>query len=362
MNDRSASAVTIVEAAVFVCVALATASAHSYLSNVTWAKDIAPIVQKRCAGCHRPGGIAPMSLVDYAEAKAWAKTIKTQVLERQMPPWYAARGFGDFENDPTLTQTEIDTIVSWAEGGAASGVDAVRPVPRRAADTGRRGLREPDLVLAPPAPQAVTEATHVFDFPTDFAADRWISAWEFRPGNRAIVKQARIVVDNVPLGTWVPPEQATVFPDGTGQRLPARARIRLEIDYQKGVGGAPDRSSLAVQFTERVSRPIQYLRLACGTTKIAKPISALAICPRQRSYGGAIEVVARRPDGGAEALGWIRNFQRQYEVTYRFRHAVELPAGSAVDVRAPENDCAVDLQYVVDPDSTTATAARQPES
>ena len=90
---------------------------------VTFSKDIAPILQKSCQNCHRPGAIAPMSLLTYQDARPWAKSIKAKVTAREMPPWYIDRhiGINKFKDDPSLTDAEIATIAKWADAGAPQG-------------------------------------------------------------------------------------------------------------------------------------------------------------------------------------------------------------------------------------------------
>src|SRR5437667_12213001 len=88
---------------------------------VTFHKDVQPILQKNCQGCHRPGQIAPMSLLTYEEARPWARDIKAKVESRQMPPWFADPQHGHFANDRSLGQRDIDTLVKWADGGAPQG-------------------------------------------------------------------------------------------------------------------------------------------------------------------------------------------------------------------------------------------------
>jgi hypothetical protein len=106
---------------------LAIGFAHDPITTkLTWSSEISRIVYKRCASCHHEGGSA-MSLVTYDEARPWAKAIRDQVLERQMPPWGAVRGVGQFKDDPSLSQPEMEMIVNWVEGGAPKGDDALLP-------------------------------------------------------------------------------------------------------------------------------------------------------------------------------------------------------------------------------------------
>ena len=99
----------------------------STASKVTFAKDVAPILYKSCAECHRAGEIAPMSLMTYQEVGPWAKSIRERVVERSMPPWSADPKYGHWANDPRLSQAEIDTIVEWVNAGAPKGEDKDLP-------------------------------------------------------------------------------------------------------------------------------------------------------------------------------------------------------------------------------------------
>src|SRR6266404_8407126 len=89
--------------------------------GATWAKDVAPIVFKRCVECHRPGEVAPMAFTNYQEVRPWAKSIKERVVTRAMPPWLADPHFGAFRNDRRMNQQEIDTITAWVGAGAPEG-------------------------------------------------------------------------------------------------------------------------------------------------------------------------------------------------------------------------------------------------
>src|SRR5881628_2895654 len=97
--------------------------------EVTFSKDVAPILQKNCHGCHRPGEAAPMSLLNYQEARPWAKAIREAVILKRMPPWYADPHFSKFSNDRSLSQVDIGTLVAWADGGAVEGDASQAPKP-----------------------------------------------------------------------------------------------------------------------------------------------------------------------------------------------------------------------------------------
>jgi hypothetical protein len=109
-------------------VALASvALAHDTITTkLLWTREISRIINKHCASCHREGGAA-MSLANYDDARPWAKAIRDEVASRRMPPWGPVKGVGEFRDDPSLSQIEIDMIVNWVEGGAPKGDDIFLP-------------------------------------------------------------------------------------------------------------------------------------------------------------------------------------------------------------------------------------------
>lgn len=146
-------------AMVLLCLASAcTAGAHEFFSTkITWTREISRIVAKRCLGCHSEGRKA-FSLASFAEARPWAKAIKEEVLSRRMPPWGAAKGFGEFAGDQGLSQEEISLIADWVEGGSPEGdrilLPPMLPPPLPAAGpakrTSARKLTAPSTALVAP--------------------------------------------------------------------------------------------------------------------------------------------------------------------------------------------------------------------
>jgi mono/diheme cytochrome c family protein len=162
--------------------------------EVTYNRDVAPILYKNCVVCHRPNDIAPMSLLTYKEARPWARRIRDAVVERAMPPWHADPAVGDFLNDPRLSDTDIATIDAWARGGAKEG-DTKDQTP---APTFAVGWHiKPDLVLTIPeftiAGGGMDDYEYIY-VPTNFTEDRWIQAAEVLPGDRRVVHHATVSV------------------------------------------------------------------------------------------------------------------------------------------------------------------------
>ena len=119
---------------------------------VTFTKDIAPIFQDNCQVCHRPGSIAPMSLLTYAEARPWARSIKLKVAAREMPPWFIDKNVGvqHFSNDRSLSDRDVDTIVKWVDAGAPEGNPADMPPPRQFPAAEAWQIGQPDVIVSLP--------------------------------------------------------------------------------------------------------------------------------------------------------------------------------------------------------------------
>ena len=162
----------------------------------TFYKDVLPILQNHCQTCHRPGEAAPMSLLTYKDARPWAKAMREAVLLKKMPPWYADPHYGKFHNDRSLPQRDIDTLVAWAESGAAEGDAKDAPPPAEFPEGWSAGT--PDLVLEMPEefhiPASGTIPYQHFVIPTHFTEAKWVRIAELRPGNRALVHHALIFV------------------------------------------------------------------------------------------------------------------------------------------------------------------------
>ncbi|HEX6164179.1 MAG TPA: cytochrome c, partial [Vicinamibacterales bacterium] len=158
----------------------------------TFTKDIAPIFQKKCEACHRPDSIAPMSLVSFEESRPWARSIKNRVATRQMPPWHIdpTVGITDFENDRSLSQKEIDTIVKWVDAGSPKGDPKDMPPPVQwPSEQGWNyahlfGQKEPDLVIKSLPWTQKAGANDAWWKPvveTHLTEPRWVRALEIRP-------------------------------------------------------------------------------------------------------------------------------------------------------------------------------------
>jgi hypothetical protein len=164
-------------------------------SKVTFNKDVLPILQRNCQSCHRPGEVAPMSLLSYNDARPWAKSIKAAVVARKMPPWMADAGVGHFKNDRTLSADEIATLTAWVDNGAPEGDAKDKP----AALTFQDGWNiKPDVIVEmPKAFQIPATGTINYKYvlvKTNFPEDMWISSAEMRPSNPKVLHHGKVWV------------------------------------------------------------------------------------------------------------------------------------------------------------------------
>jgi hypothetical protein len=174
---------------IFASLALGTAAFAADLpAPVTFAKDVLPILQSNCQSCHRPGQVAPMSLLTYQDARPWAKAIKAAVTARKMPPWFADPNYGHFANDRSLKQGEIDTLVKWADTGAVPGDPKDAPATVQWANGG--WSIQPEIAMDLPPHEVPAKGVlewELIAFPAPFKSDAWITSMEILPGDASVV-------------------------------------------------------------------------------------------------------------------------------------------------------------------------------
>jgi hypothetical protein len=178
------------------------ASTSQQTQGVTFNKDVLPILQRNCQVCHRTGEVAPMSFLTYESTRPWAKAIKSAVLNKQMPPWFADPHYGEFRNEPKLTQEDIRTLAAWADTGAREGDPSARPP----AVQWREGWRiQPDVVVSIPeghyVPARGIGEIKEFVVPNPFKEDTWVTSIEVRPGDPSVVHHVIVRIPEQASGT-----------------------------------------------------------------------------------------------------------------------------------------------------------------
>jgi hypothetical protein len=209
----------------------------------TFSKDVAPIFYKNCTNCHRPGEIAPMSLLTFKDARPWAKSIATQVGKGAMPPWHADPAHGEFLNDRRLSQAEKDTIVKWANAGAPEGNPSDLP----AAPSYSTGwsIGNPDAVFSMaedyPIPAEGTISYQYFEVPTTFTEDKWIQAMEVRASNPSVLHHV-LVYARAPQPATPPAAPPAAAAGAPAQPRPAPVFIfdRTTAQIPAGQSGGPE--------------------------------------------------------------------------------------------------------------------------
>ena len=232
---------------------------------VTFNKDVLPILQKNCQGCHRPGELAPMSFLSYSETRPWAKAMKQAVVTKKMPPWFAEKGH--FANDRTLTDDEISTLARWADNGAPEGDAKDRPAPLAFHDGWNI---QPDLIVEMPKEFLVAASGTInyqnFLVKVNFPEDRWVVAAEMRPGNPKVVHHGRVIV-RPPTSTWmakaVPGEPYEEGSDGMGG---AKAGTDLLGKYNPGLGAQSFEVDGSAKFIPKGSDLVFNLHYTAGGT------------------------------------------------------------------------------------------------
>jgi mono/diheme cytochrome c family protein len=338
-------------------------------SKYTYNDDVFPIFRERCARCHVPGGVAPMSLMTYDEAFPWAESIRAELVAAHMPPWNAEDGFGQLKGAHTLTSKELDVIMTWASGGNPRGaLDQKLPeVTLKNAWT----IGAPDLELKLPSEVTIEadkmEDTREFTLATGLTEPRWVRAVDLLPGTPSVVRSAVVAVkgaatadgsapapDRV-LARWVPGHDAEPI-EGAAFRLPAGAQLVARIHYKKtwqfegkalgdrstiGVYFAPGgeaRELLAVPITSpTLPGPDATNRVVTFSRTINEDVQALALSPDQVPPNITLQVEAVKPDGSRAPM--IRlNTRPDWERRYWFERPLALPRGTKVEVTAHLED------------------------
>ena len=263
-----------------IAAALFPATVFAQTSKPTFGKDIAPIVYAKCAMCHRPGEVAPMSLMSYDEVRPWARAIKNKVVARQMPPWYAEGEHGKWRNDRRLSQAEIDKIVAWVDAGAPRGNDSELPAPPQLAQgwNGPSGT-PPDLIIEAPEMKVPAEGESPWQYAyvkLPFQGDVWVAASQVVPGNRAAVHHVLVTAVTLPPNAQVDAEGrmklqqgASVDPAGrvsTARAAPHRRAARWSA--AAALEGSPVAGSpglMQPSLTGRAWRSISSARISCST-------------------------------------------------------------------------------------------------
>ncbi len=354
-------------------------------SQVTFTRDVAPIFQKACENCHRKDSIGPMSLVTYEEARPWARSIKARVAARQMPPWHIDKSVGiqKFQNDRSLTDDQIHTIVTWVDAGAPKGdmKDMPPPVEWPAEETWNFAemFGEPDLIIKSPdytMPARAQDAWYKPTVPTGVTEPRWVRAIEMRPGTvqgRKIThhalarlqqeeKNADGEVDpdiRLQAGLfmeWAVGKQGEIMRENSGKLLLPGSSIVWDIHYHAIGEEITDNVEMAVYLYPKGQEPKyrQSLSLYSGITggnrNLDIPPNTLNVSqnfhvmrksgrvenfqPHMHLRGKAMSMEAILPTGQTEMLSMVSEYNFNWHTNYVYADDVAplLPKGTILRI------------------------------
>jgi hypothetical protein len=363
-------------------------------ATVTFSKDVAPIIQKNCQVCHRPGEIAPMSFMSYKEVRPWAKSIREKVVTREMPPWFADPKQGEFSNDCRLSQKDIDTIAAWVEGGAVEGNPKEMPPNPKFTEGWQIG--QPDAVLAMTEEYSIPAEGVIpykyFAVPTNFAEDKYIQFAEIRQGNRKLVHHVIVDVRYPDQGAlpkageiapetlsglrgragdsdgrlvgWAPGEAPLILRPGQAKLVKKGSVLIFQVHYTPNGEAGRDRSSVGLIFSRQ---PVEKRVITAGAVA-----HELAIPPGEPNYESNASFTFKEdshieslhphmhfrgkdfqyrlvyPDGTSKVLLFVPRYNFGWQLTYFFKEPVAAPKGSKLEALAHHDNSAKN-KYNPDP-------------
>ena len=362
--------------------------------DLTFHRDVLPILQNHCQGCHRPGEVGPFALMHYRQAINWAADIKEFTQNHKMPPWKPTAGV-KFQDERKLTEKEIATIAEWVLHGTPEGDPKDSPPARQF--PGGWQLGQPDLVLSVPEGLHLgasgNDLFRCFVLPTNMPEDKYISAIEVRPGNSRILHHTLLAVDargqgrklereqqkiDTPatldrgpgytvamgfgfppqggMGGWAPGQMPRFLPEGTGYFLPKGADIVMQVHYHRVGKAEEDRTVIGIHFAKKpVDRRFQSLALpgrfrtipagenhyvVKGMIWVNQDCVLYTVLPHMHMLGREIKVTMTEPDGKSQQLVTILDWDYNWQETYFLKDPLHLKAGTRFDVVAAYDNSA----------------------
>jgi peroxiredoxin len=336
-------------------------------SPVTFAKDVAPILQARCVECHRAGEIGPFELISYDDAAGWGEMMAEVVKQRRMPPWHAAPQHGTFANDRSMPEAEKELIYQWVANGCPKGDEAEAPA-ARAFTSGWQLPKEPDVVISMEAPFDVPADAgpagveyQRFTVPTNFTEDTWVSAAEVQPGNRAVVHHTIVYVvppggrrgrDRIFLAAYVPGLRYDPLPAHSAKRIPAGSSLMFEMHYTPNGVAQQDVTKIGLVLAkvddvdkevvtteignnQFLIRPGETDHVVTATSRpTTQDVTLISLSPHMHLRGKAFRYELVSPGGERETLLDVPKYDFNWQTRYVLAEPRAVPAGSVIFCRA----------------------------
>jgi mono/diheme cytochrome c family protein len=351
----------------------------------TYSKDIAPILQKNCQSCHRPGEAAPFSMLTFAETKPWATAMKLAVQQKQMPPWFADPKYGHFSNNRALSDADIRTIIAWANAGAPEGDP--KDLPPAVNWTQGWSIPKPDLVFQLPEPYKVPESGTVeykyVIVPTGFTEDKWVQMAEVRPTDRSVVhhiiaylrepgsnyfkdepkgvffeappakedeKKDTSALPSDFLVGYAPGQTPEIMQPGQGKLIKAGSDIVFEVHYTTTGKATEDQTKLGLIFTKEPPKERVLTMSAVNGTFAIPPndpnykvdatfdvlqnVKLSGVHPHMHTRGKDFEYRLVFPDGRTETILDVPHYNWHWQLWYTLADEIDLPKGTKIECTA----------------------------
>jgi hypothetical protein len=372
-------------------------------AQITYTRDVASIFQAKCQICHRSGDIAPFTLDTFEAASDWRDDIKRVITEGRMPPWKPVPGHGEFRGNFSLTDEEKRKIVDWVDTGAARGEDTDLPPPPEPRGDWVLGEPDLVVQMSEPyAPPRGKDMYRCFVIPTNFDTQRFVSAVDILPGDRRSVHHVILYLDTsgkaeeldardegpgytcfggpgtpvellaletvlgngVTLGGWAPGTRPNHLPDGIGMHVPAKAKIVMQVHYYGRRAGAEDQTRVGLYFNKTpvnkrllwfpilpldsrgridLNIPADAERHEAKAEFIVPPLldaKVINVFPHMHLLGREIKMDVLKPDRTEVSLGFINDWDFNWQGPYTFVDPVAIPAFSRVRLSCTYNNSA----------------------
>lgn len=364
-------------AAAMMAAILAQDTAVKQDDPVTFSKHIAPIIFNHCAVCHRPGEVAPFSLMSYEDVKKRDRTIAYVTQKRFMPPWKPEPGFGDFHDPRRLSDEQISLIKRWVDEGSVQGKPEDLPPMPKFADGWFLG--EPDLVVQMPeeftVPAEGRDIYRCFVIPLKLDEDTYVTAAEYRPSNRKVVHHALLFLDTsgaarrldekdpgvgysrmggpgfIPSGGldgWAPGAFPRPLPDGIGREVRKGSDLVIQTHFHPTGKPEKEQSSVGLYFCKKKPAKLSTT-IPLGARKIDIPAGekdhkisrsftfpvdteVIGIIPHAHLICREIKATYTLPDGTEKPLIWIKDWDFNWQDHYRYKETIKFPKGTRVDM------------------------------
>jgi Flp pilus assembly protein TadD len=369
-------------------------------SNLTWSKDVAPILYHNCTTCHHQGGAGPFSLLTYADAKRWGAQVVKVTQSRYMPPWLPEPGHGDFADNRRLSDADIVKLRRWFDGGMVEG--ELRAAPKAPTYDSTWQMGKPDLVLKQAQPFTLaaggTDVFRNFVFPYPLKESHYVRAMEIRPGAPQVVHHANVLIDRtgsfrqqhptdwkagipgmeilLDAGNtfdpdshflfWKPDTPALVEPEGMPWRLDSGNDLILNIHLKPSGKAEVIDTEIGLYFTDKppTKQPMllqldrdDALDIPAGdksfvledSLTLPVDVEALGVYPHAHYLGKDMQAWAILPNGQKKWLVWIRDWDIDRQSVYRYREPVLLPKGTVLHMRYLYDNSAANPRNPHDP-------------